>query len=85
VRHEMPRVRVWLPEATYLAWLDCRDSGIPGSPYRFFLDRARVGLSDGPAFGTGGEGFVRLNFACPRATLMEALRRMKAAMDATDL
>jgi cysteine-S-conjugate beta-lyase len=82
VRREMPGVRAWSPEATYLAWLDCRDSGIHGSPYQFFLDRARVGLSDGPAFGTGGDGFVRLNFACPRATLMEALTRMKAALGA---
>ncbi len=81
VRREMPRIRVAAPEATYLAWLDCRESGIPGSPYRFFLDRARVALSDGPAFGTGGQGFVRLNFGCPRATLMEALGRMKGAMD----
>ena len=80
VRREMPRIRVTAPEATYLAWLDCRECGIPGSPYQFFLDRARVALSDGPAFGTGGEGFVRLNFGCPRATLTEALCRMKAAL-----
>jgi len=80
VRREMPRILVSAPESTYLAWLDCRDAGIPGSPCQFFLDRARVALSDGPAFGTGGEGFVRLNFGCSRATLMEALRRMSAAM-----
>ncbi len=80
VRREMPGIRVAASEATYLAWLDCRDSGIEGSPYKFFLEKARVALSDGPAFGTGGKGFVRLNFGCPRATLMEALRRMKAAI-----
>ena len=80
VRRELPRIRVVAPEATYLAWLDCRESGIPGSAYQFFLERARVALSDGPAFGTGGEGFVRLNFGCPRATLMDALGRMKAAL-----
>jgi cystathionine beta-lyase len=80
VRRELPHIHVVAPEATYLAWLDCRESGIHGSAYRFFLERARVALSDGPAFGTGGEGFVRLNFGCPRATLMEALGRMKAAL-----
>jgi cysteine-S-conjugate beta-lyase len=80
VRREMPRLTVVAPEATYLAWLDCRESGIPGSPYQFFLDRARVALSNGRDFGTGGEEFVRLNFGCPRATLMEALGRMKAAL-----
>jgi cystathionine beta-lyase len=82
VRRELPGITTFPPEATYLAWLDCRESGIPGSAYRFFLDRARVALSDGAAFGTGGEGFVRLNYGCPRATLMEALRRMKAALSA---
>jgi cystathionine beta-lyase len=82
VRREMPGIRIAAPEATYLAWLDCRHAGIPGSAYQFFLERARVALSDGPAFGTGGEGFVRLNFGCPRATLMEALRRMKSALAA---
>ena len=80
VRRELPRITTCAPEATYLAWLDCRESGIPGNAYQFFLERARVALSDGPSFGTGGEGFVRLNFGCPRATLMEALGRMKAAL-----
>jgi cystathionine beta-lyase len=41
-----------------------------------------VALNDGATFGPGGEGFVRLNFGCPRATLMQALERMKAALDA---
>ncbi len=80
VRKEMPGVRVWAPEATYLAWLDCRDSGICGDPYEFFLEHGRVGLSGGPAFGTGGTGFVRVNFGCARATLAEALRRMQGAL-----
>ena len=82
IQREMPRLIVRAPEATYLAWVDCRESGIPGSPYQFFLDRARVGLSDGQAFGTGGNGFVRINVACARATLMEALTRMRDALSA---
>jgi cystathionine beta-lyase len=67
-------------EATYLAWLDCRDLRIPGNPFQFFLKEARVALNDGNDFGKGGEGFVRLNFACPRKTLAEALDRMAAAV-----
>jgi len=67
-------------EATYLAWLDCRETGISGNPTEFFLREARVGLNDGTTFGTGGKGFVRLNFACPRGTLREALDRMAAAL-----
>jgi cystathionine beta-lyase len=80
VRREMPMIKNVAPEATYLSWLDCREPGIPGDAYQFFLDRARVALSSGPDFGTGGEGFVRLNFACARPTLMEALTRMRDAL-----
>ena len=69
-------------EGTYLAWLDCRETGITGSPAKFFLENARVGLNDGAWFGEEGKGFVRLNFGCPRATLTEALERMAGAMEA---
>jgi cystathionine beta-lyase len=80
VRREMPQIELVAPEATYLAWMDCRRTGITGSPQKFFLDRARVALHDGAWFGTRGDGFVRLNFGCPRATLREALERMKDAL-----
>ncbi len=63
-------------EATYLAWLDVRSLGLE-NPKRFFED-AGVGLSDGRDFG--GEGFLRLNFGCPRSMLDEALGRMEAAV-----
>ena len=82
VRREMPEIEMVAPEATYLAWMDCRRSGITGSPAQFFLERARVALQDGAWFGTGGEGFVRLNFGCRRSTLAGALGRMKAALQA---
>ncbi|MDP2975052.1 MAG: hypothetical protein Q8N45_02445, partial [Anaerolineales bacterium] len=55
---------------------------IRGSPDEFFLKKAKVALNDGATFGLGGEGFVRLNFGCPRSTLMQALERMKAALEA---
>jgi cystathionine beta-lyase len=80
VEMHLPGVAMARPEGTYLAWLDCRQAGIPGNPHEFFLQQARVALNDGAAFGRGGEGFVRLNFACPRATLVEALDRMKEAL-----
>jgi cystathionine beta-lyase len=76
----MPGVKCQKPEGTYLAWLDCREAGIPANPHEFFLEHAGVVLNDGATFGTGGEGFVRLNFGCPRATLTEALERMRAAI-----
>jgi cysteine-S-conjugate beta-lyase len=80
VRSRMPGVRLFPPEGTHLAWLDCRLAGLPGNAQAFFLKSARVALNDGASFGPGGEGFVRLNFACPRATLAAALERMAQAM-----
>ena len=80
VKREMPRIKMVKPEGTYLAWLDCRDAGIEGKPYDFFLKQAKVALNDGSAFGTEGDGFVRLNFGCPRPMLTEALERMKQAL-----
>ena len=48
---------------------------------RFFVEQAKVGLNDGAMFGPGGEGFMRMNVGCPRATLEEAMRRIKEAYD----
>jgi cystathionine beta-lyase len=76
----MPGIKCKRPEGTFLAWLDCRELGLPGNPHQFFLERARVALNDGLHFGEGGAGFVRLNFGCPRAILTEALERMRAAL-----
>src|SRR5262245_57735681 len=82
VRSKLPGISTAPPEATYLAWLDCRDAKLPGNdPFTFFLDQARVALNDGKTFGPGGAGFARLNFACPRATLTEALDRMRQALE----
>jgi cystathionine beta-lyase len=64
-------------EGTYLAWIDLRQAGIE-EPVRFF-EEAGVGIQDGRDFA--GEGFVRLNFGCPRAVLEEAVRRMGRALE----
>jgi cysteine-S-conjugate beta-lyase len=81
VHARLPGVAATPPEATYLAWLDCRGAApAAADPYTFFLERARVALNDGKAFGPGGAGFVRLNFGCPRALLVQALERMRAAL-----
>lgn len=79
-RH-IPRIQVIHPEGTYLAWLDCRELGLNNAGLKdFMLKRAKVWLNDGPTFGTGGTGFQRLNFACPRSTLKEALQRIERAV-----
>jgi cysteine-S-conjugate beta-lyase len=91
----LPSVGFHRPEGTYLAWLDCTGLGVapeppaggPGvasdlaGPARMFLDRARVALSSGHVFGSGGTGFVRLNFATSPAILTEAVTRMGRAAD----
>jgi cysteine-S-conjugate beta-lyase len=74
-----PSVDYVPPEATYLAWLDCRSLGLGDSPAQAFLDRARVAVNDGAAFGGSGPGFVRLNFGTSRALLTEAVTRMASA------
>lgn len=78
---EFPELKMSKPEGTYLAWIDCRN--LPetfSNPGKFFLEKAKVGVVDGKWFGKEGEGFVRLNFGCPRSILNEALKRMKLAL-----
>jgi cystathionine beta-lyase len=80
LRERLPALRMAKIEATYLAWLDCRQSAIRADPFDFFLREAGVALNDGITYGKGGEGFVRLNFACPRKLLTEGLDRMADAL-----
>jgi cystathionine beta-lyase len=80
VARHLPGVRYALPDATYLAWLDCSTLGLGDDPATAFLDRGRVALSSGPAFGEPGNGFVRLNFATSPEILAEGVRRMASAL-----
>jgi cystathionine beta-lyase len=76
VATSLPSVTMTHVEATYLAWLDVRGSGV-ADPARA-CERAGLGLSDGRVFG--GPGFLRLNFGCPRSLLQEALNRLENAL-----
>jgi len=76
----LPDVRYQPPEATYLAWLDCRDLGLGDHPGQFFLDKASVLVNDGPAFGEAGAGHVRLNFATPRPVLIQIISELARAV-----
>jgi cystathionine beta-lyase len=84
IRDEFSGIRTTIPAATYLAWLDCTGLAaspkMAGTPHEFFLKQAKVALNEGRDFGPGGEGFVRLNFGCPRATLVKALESMLTAL-----
>jgi cysteine-S-conjugate beta-lyase len=66
-------------DATYLAWLDCRDLGLGDDPAARFLERGRVALSAGEGFGTGGAGHARLNFGTSPELLIEGVRRLAAS------
>jgi len=76
----LPAVRWTPPEGTYLAWLDCRELGLPASAGEFFLERAGVAMVDGPECGAPGAGHVRLNFATPRPLLNAIVERMADAV-----
>jgi cystathionine beta-lyase len=81
VRANFRGIEVGVPEATYLAWLDCRKAHIPNNDaFTFFLETGKVSFNDGATFGRGGQGFVRLNFGCPRSLLTEGLERMGTAL-----
>jgi cysteine-S-conjugate beta-lyase len=76
------RIKVIKPQGTYLVWLDCRDLGMDNMTLRSFMrDKARVGLDDGFLFGSAGSGFQRMNIACPRPILEEALRRIETVVN----
>jgi len=72
----IPEVKMYKPDATYLAWLDCSQLKLAGKLSKFFLKKAGVALNNGEDFGPGGTDFVRLNFGCSRELLIDALDRM---------
>jgi cystathionine beta-lyase len=79
-RH-LPLIKPVKPEATYMIWLDCREMGMSGAELdRFFVEKAGVGMNEGSRFGPGGEGFMRMNLACPRSVVEKALRQIERAI-----
>ncbi len=82
VAENLPKIKVIHPESTFLVWLDCTAMGLNDKDLNdFFLHKAKVGLNPGAMFGQGGEGFMRINIGCPRATLLQGLGRIKEAFD----
>ena len=78
----IPRIKVIDPEGTYLIWLDCHDLDMDNNVLRSFMrENAKVGLEDGFIFGESGSGFMRMNIACPRYILSEALKRIENAVN----
>jgi cystathionine beta-lyase len=79
----LPVVKCGEMEGTYLGWLDFNGFGLSDSKIEeILLTKARVAMTPGRIFGPGGEGFYRMNLACPRAVVIEALRRIGEAFGA---
>ena len=78
----IPKIKVIKPQGTYLLWLDCRKLGLNNQALSTFMrEQARVGFDDGFLFGESGSGFERMNIACPRVILLEALARIEKAVN----
>jgi len=81
IEKRMPRVKFQRPEATYLAWLDFSDYGLSDQELQTLMQQeAKVAMDDGFIFGSGGEQFQRINFACPKSMLKKALERIEESL-----
>ena len=76
----MPEVIFRVPEATYLAWVDCRSLELATDPAAFFLSEGRVAFSPGPNFGEGYSSYLRINFATSATLVDEVVERMARAL-----
>lgn len=82
IARNIPEIKIIQPEGTYLVWMDFRALGMKGKELEnFMLNKAKLWLDEGYIFGDAGDGFERINIACPRATLAEALSRLNAAIN----
>lgn len=82
LEQNIPQVKAYLPQATYLMWLDFSALGLDNKALQEFLvQKAGIALNDGTSFGEGGNGYARLNTACPRVVLEKALGQLKEALD----
>jgi cystathionine beta-lyase len=81
LRTHIPAIKVFMPQASFLIWLDCRELRLSQRQLvSLFIDGAGLALNDGEMFGLEGTGFMRINIGCPRDTLADALTRLKNAL-----
>ena len=82
-RKNIPQIKTYAPDATYLMWLDCRGLGLSDAELnKFMIEKAKLGLNDGNSFGRSLHGFMRLNAACPRSVLEKAMKQLEEAVKA---
>ena len=79
----IPKIKTYAPDATYLMWLDCRALGLTNAElHDFMIRKAKLGLNDGCSFGRSLNGYMRLNAACPRSVLRQAMQQLEEAVNA---
>lgn len=82
IKQNIPQIKVIPMEATYLMWLDCRRLNLTAQALdELFIHKAKLALDSGYWFGPSGEGFMRINLACPRDNLIQALEQLKKAIE----
>lgn len=82
LKDKLPNIKLMEPEGTYLLWLDCRELGLSEKERQGLIqNKAKLWLDTGTMFGKAGAGFERMNIACPRKTLEEAMNRLKEAIN----
>ncbi|NOQ23907.1 MAG: putative C-S lyase [Bacteroidales bacterium] len=82
LKENIPQIKMIRPEGTYLVWLDCSELKMTDKELKdFMIQKAGLGLNAGTMFGTGGEGFMRINVACPKQTITDALTRLENAVN----
>ncbi|WP_062109454.1 MalY/PatB family protein [Bacillus niameyensis] len=80
IAEHLPELEVMAPEGTYLIWIDCRKTGLNDQEIRErLLKKGKLAVNFGQSYGDGGEGFIRLNVACPRSIVEEGLERLKVS------
>jgi cystathionine beta-lyase len=82
LKENIPQIKAYIPDASFLLWLDCRKLGLNHSELvSLFVDKAQLALNDGEMFGPGGEGFMRMNIGSPRSVLHKALQQLSIAIN----
>lgn len=82
IKENLPQLKMSKPEATYLAWVDFRGTGMNNEEIeKFIIEKANIAVDFGSWFGEDGKGFLRFNVACPRSTLEKAMNQLKNALE----
>lgn len=81
-KQNLPQIEPIIPEASFLIFLNCKNLGLtPENLQKLFIQKIKIGMNDGRMFGPGGENYLRINVACPRSTVVEAMNRIKTTID----